>query len=312
MRFVLLVLLVAGCRPWGDLSTDFDGGDGGGLGGGGTSSGIGGGTQTGGGGGTAATGGGTATGGGAATGGGTATGGGAGTGGGTAAMGGGSATGGGTGGGGIDATSCASRGTFTCPAALFCDGFDEPTFHPAWSIDTMNGTITDADACPYRGSRSAHSLLNPLAASVKGHAQITEVDSGTPGDVFIRVFARVDSAEANANRVITVRPPTPSTDEVFLFYGQGNVGVAGTVATPATQHSFPLGRWTCVEWELTTGGMMHVWLDGADVIDGADNLAQLEAIVLGLQVEDHSTAITGNTELWIDDLVVATSRVGCN
>jgi hypothetical protein len=242
------------------------------------------------------------------TGGGAATGGGAGTGGGTAAMGGGTATGG----GGIDPTSCMSRGTFTCPAALYCDGFDEASFRPQWSVDTSNGTITDSDACPYRGTRSAHSLLNPLAATVKGHAQITEVDSGTPSDVFIRVFARVDSAEANANRILTVRPPTPSTDELYLYYGQGNFAVGGTVTTPSTQQSFALGRWTCVEWELTTGGMMHVWVDGTDVIDGDDNLAQLERVVLGLQVEDHSNAISGNTELWIDDLVVATSRVGCN
>jgi hypothetical protein len=316
MRFALVVLLVSGCHDWADLSSGLDGGDagqggggqavGGGQGGG--TADVGGGVAAGGG---VATGGGTATGGGQSTGGGAATGGGTAMGGGTA-TGGGTASGGGTGGGGIDPTSCMSRGAFTCPAALFCDGFDEVAFKPAWSVDTSNGTITDADSCPYRGTRSAHSQLTALSSGVKGHAQITEVDSGTPSEVFIRVFARVDSADAMANHILTVMPPSPSTDALFLYYGSGNLAVGGTVATPTATHAFPLGQWVCVEWQLTTGNMMHVWLDGADVIDGDDNLAQLERVILGLDVEDHSNAITGTTDLWLDDLVVSTSRVGCN
>jgi hypothetical protein len=298
MRLALALCLLSGCHDWGALS-EGDGGEGGGA-------------DVGGGGGSAA-GGGTGLGGGSMTGGGSATGGGTATGGGSAA-GGGTATGGGSaaGGGTPDPTSCSSRGAFTCPAALFCDGFDEMQFNSAWAVDQSNGAITDADACKYRGTRAAHALLNPLPPSVKGHATITEVDSGTPGDFYVRAFVRVESGLANATHLIAVRPASPSTDELFLFYAAGgNLGVAGTVSTPSATAPFSLHRWTCVEWQLT-GSQMHVWLDNTDVIDGPYTLAGLERVVLGAQVEDHSANLDAGTEAWFDDLVVSTSRIGCD
>src|SRR5262249_19197490 len=149
----------------------------------------------------------------------------------------------------------------------FCDGFDDAAFKVDWNVFEMNGNISPSVECVFHGARSAHASFDPLPPLTPASAQINENASGQPSEVFIRVFARVDSAPDGA-RIVTVRPPEPSTDELFIGFNDGTVGVNGSVAVPTTRAPFAPGRWNCIEWELQTGGSMHVWVEGTDLIDG--------------------------------------------
>jgi hypothetical protein len=304
MKTLLMLLtigLLAGCRDWETFSSGYDGGDGGNVATGG------GGANTGGG---ANGGGGISLGGGGSTGGGDS-GGGAGGGG---AGGGGSSGGGGNDGG--DPTSCLSRGTFTCPAgALLCDGFDEEAFKPDWLVEATNGSITDIDSgCIYDGTRSVHALLDALAANETGHAQITTADAGMPSSLYVRVFVRVDTADAPATILMVLRQAQPNTGQIQLNYSSGAVSFDGTVAVPPGSYAFPIGRWVCVEWNVQMGSPNTTGfsLDNVAALDGGFTLSSLGRVVLGAQVAAHSSEITTQTSVWFDDLVISEGPIGCN
>ena len=90
--------------------------------------------------------------------------------------------------------------------------------------------------------------------------------------------------------------------------------------------ALPEKQWTCFEWEFDgVGNQMHLWLNGtlvsdADIITTGtqcvtpqppNNVWQAPAfanVQIGwLQYQQSGTAI----DVWMDDLAIATKRVGC-
>jgi hypothetical protein len=93
-----------------------------------------------------------------------------------------------------------------------------------------------------------------------------------------------------------------------------------------SKRALPEKAWTCFEWEFDgAGNQMHLWLDGALVSDAdvittgtqcvtpqpPNNTWQAPAfanVTIGwLQYQASNVAI----EVWMDDLVIGTERVGC-
>lgn len=93
-----------------------------------------------------------------------------------------------------------------------------------------------------------------------------------------------------------------------------------------SQMALPEKQWTCFEWQFDgAGNQMHLWLNGnlvsdADVITTGtqcvtpqppNNVWQAPAfanVTIGwLQYQQSGTAI----DVWMDDLVIGTQRVGC-
>jgi hypothetical protein len=84
-----------------------------------------------------------------------------------------------------------------------------------------------------------------------------------------------------------------------------------TDVTSAT--ALPVGRWVCVEWEVApTSKQVHVWMDSQEL----DGLAGWSTGIpqsfktLGVGAWRDQAAL-GVYELWVDDVVVSLSRVGC-
>ena len=90
--------------------------------------------------------------------------------------------------------------------------------------------------------------------------------------------------------------------------------------------AFPSQRWACVEWEFDGNkNEMHLWFDGALLAD-ADIVGQgtrcvnsgdlgkpwtaptFANLILGWQQYQTST---GPLELWMDDVAIGTTRIGC-
>lgn len=102
-----------------------------------------------------------------------------------------------------------------------------------------------------------------------------------------------------------------------------------TIATDCYQHSastMPVGAWTCVEWRfVVASNEMQFWLNGTELTDihttgsgegcGGDALdgqwlapPAFQTLYLGWE---HYQLPTRDINLWVDDVVVSTTRVLC-
>jgi hypothetical protein len=102
-------------------------------------------------------------------------------------------------------------------------------------------------------------------------------------------------------------------------------GDAFTLATAGDSSAkVPASTWTCVEYSLNdVGGKMYAWINDKQVLtaesgsawqngNGSDriNAADLGYVHFGWRGGFGSVAKP--TDIWFDDIVVSTSRVGCN
>ena len=101
----------------------------------------------------------------------------------------------------------------------------------------------------------------------------------------------------------------------------------------AISHSatrMPVQRWACLEWHFSADrNEMQLWLDGAELTDmhvvdrpttagsgclgnatGGEWLAPPEFTTLHLGWESYQLS-SNDRNLWVDDVVIATERVGC-
>ena len=342
MRFGLLSLffvLQVSCK------TDSPPADGGGAGQGGTTAG-GGGATTGGG----VTGGssGATTGGNTGTGG-TATGG-VGTGGSASGSGGastggqaGSTPGGAGGAGGSGATGGSGAGTggaggaFNCTGALFCETFESLTDGTAqrtstWEPITNNGTLT-LDAMHARGARALH-----VRTMGNGRAYIQTLSFAPPGNSFWgRMYLWVDAFPTAPNYAHYTLVEAAGTGAGLIrfiggqyvspnaLWGVGSDGgPTGDWTNWKTSAPAEADKWLCMEWEVVSAdNTVRVWVDGVakpDLTVSTTNhggtqvdfvFPTFNRIWFGWWL--YQAGPTPNQfDLWMDDLALATTRIGCN
>jgi hypothetical protein len=118
-------------------------------------------------------------------------------------------------------------------------------------------------------------------------------------------------------------------DENFLanFETPGSYGGEGprTDCAKFSETRMPFGRWACMEWELDADAeVMRFWLDGeaiedlevhkegtqciSDGTDGVWYYPTFESLNLGWREWWEA----GTRELWLDDVALATERIGCD
>ncbi len=107
----------------------------------------------------------------------------------------------------------------------------------------------------------------------------------------------------------------------FADFSDTNTTTSATTTTP-----FPTNQWVCVEWELTrasetaTVGNVTVWQDGVELGDvaqtGTSVTNQDTPVLIVNQLEKLGNLMNGPAaptgyDVWIDDVFVDTSPVGC-
>lgn len=94
----------------------------------------------------------------------------------------------------------------------------------------------------------------------------------------------------------------------------------------AASKALPVGTWACFEYHLGTDGTIETWLDGTAVAGltvgtaaeaananaqgwtrSGSYVPQIQGVYFGW--ESYSG---GTNTFWFDDVVIASSRVGCN
>ncbi len=250
--------------------------------------------------------------------------------------------------GGSAGSADATGGSGACPTgAIVCDDFEgyagPADVAAAWTVTASMATVAVDATKPHAGKNALHitsSGQTPQGAIARADAPLFPIAGNVYYGRLMMWLTQAPTGGVHWNNVQSAGFMPNSTQ--WSKYGWG--GMFGTIlagytirTTPTdmqalidcskpSKMSLPEKAWTCFEWEFDgAGNQMHLWLNGslvsdADVITTGtqcvtpqppNNIWQAPAfanVTIGwLQYQASNVAI----EVWMDDLVLDTKRVGC-
>lgn len=234
-----------------------------------------------------------------------------------------------------------------CATALLCDNFDDDAVGMApgqpWKTDASqdSGTVAVSNERAFSGDNSVH-VTNTAGAYKRAYFSVdgAPVFPGAGTELYGRMMMWLDVAPADGVHWTFIQGEGPAEGGAYdIFYRYGGQHQGKLMANFETQgvssdcwnHSqtvMPTKTWACLEWRFATAtDEMQFWLDGTELEDlhvvgqgneGTGCVAQewsgmwpapeqFEVLRLGMEKYQQDAALN----LWIDDVAVATSRVGC-
>lgn len=225
-----------------------------------------------------------------------------------------------------------------CPTGAFCDGFENQTgTTPAgeWSLTFPNcqgtGTATVDSATARSGTKSIR--VNG-GAGYCNHVFLT-TSRGTGGSALhTRFYVRHTTALPEAHVTFLAMKDTADGGKDLRMGGQNRALQWNRESDDATlpeqspagvAQSTPLAvnEWTCVEFGIT-GSELRTWVNGTEVPGlRADGVSTPDVDAQWLRRAGWRPALTnfrlgwesygsGDDTLWFDDVVLASSRIGCS
>jgi hypothetical protein len=225
------------------------------------------------------------------------------------------------GGGGGDMARAAS----TCATAgvAFCDGFESPALAAHWTnVQQVGGSAVVDDSRAYRGGASLH-LHNDAVTMTSSDVELDTTLTTELPHFYARAFIYVPSAFAagEAPFMLVEQGASPYQGITLDLRGTSGLGTQNTLPGGGQLTSNAViarDQWVCVEWNVKLGsaannsGSTDLTVDGtaAPGVGGAQTLYATPAInQFGLAlIGDNGTAAR---DLWIDELEIDTSPIGC-
>ena len=224
-----------------------------------------------------------------------------------------------------DAGADADAGPIPCAqsTALFCEDFENGLNGGVWQQTQMGGTAVVDGTRPHRGAASFHSRTNAVAGGSPNLAAVIKhyASPSFPAHFFVRHFLYAPSPlpSASGEQFLSIQENTSPYPGVGLGLTGGalqrsnwNVSPVN-VATAPTQ--FPQDAWVCIESDVTVSpnGPMDVSVNGQTIsaLHGDAPIPTLTILSIGAA---FYPAASGQPafDLWIDDIVIDTSPIGCD
>lgn len=216
----------------------------------------------------------------------------------------------------LDSTSCDD----VHAGAILCDGFEGLPELSLWS--RARGGVSYVSTPAYRGMNALRALLlpSPRIASIDifGLPRVSE------GEAFIRVYVWVPSASpVEGLTILNYEEPSEPWGKVRVRIVGGALGADGwshdsSAALSSFGPPMPRDRWVCVEVRILvsdTAGEVELFVDGTPVafLGPTDTAPAMpyQTLYAGITQDDYGVQ-TLPTELFMDELVVDTRRVGCD
>ena len=260
---------------------------------------------------------------------------------------GGSAAGGSAGAGGAGGNASAVA---LCPeGALFCEDFEAAAvgaLGAPWRTDVNAATVNVDEVQAFSGTKAVH-VNAPQAGTY--HRGYFALDQGSSAGIFPAVATEMygramvylpvlPNAPVHWTFIQGEGPAAAGTHNALYRYGgqhengaqlMANYETTAGVSTDCWDHSatlLPVAEWACVEWRFSVASNeMQFWLNGTELADihvtemgegcigNALNGQWLappafETLYLGWE---HYQQTMNPIDLWMDDIVVNTERVGC-
>jgi hypothetical protein len=206
-------------------------------------------------------------------------------------------------------------------AAILCDDFEGTTIDSArWPIlDQTGGSVTIDATHTNDGSRGAlHAHTDAVtqtgAAAVAGFV----VHRGAlPAHFFVRFFAYVASPAARDTPEILMNLQK-DPGGMQLYVANSDLGFTSWANQPSlnavSDAALVLDAWHCIEWEVIEGsGQIGVWLDNNVVQTlSLSNVVTPPYDQMKLGLAFGSPPVQSAFDVWLDDLRVETTQVGCS
>jgi hypothetical protein len=212
---------------------------------------------------------------------------------------------------------CASAGF------LFCDGFEGTL--SAWVADTSGGEVAIDTTRAFHGTHSLHAHTDVVATGLLPFqkAYVDHVQTW-PLTMFARAFLYIPSPYAGqsaagvlnafqsglpyAGAEIDLLPST----ERLAFNGFNDPSLSGNIASST---ALTLDAWHCLEMAIDGENQaFHAYLDDVELHDLSHDLAGMPPTLSVLQVGlGFSQALPQPAaDLWVDEVAVNGSRIGCH
>jgi hypothetical protein len=212
--------------------------------------------------------------------------------------------------------------------ALLCEDFENGLNAAKWSTTNQLATAVVDGTQHHRGASALH--LNAPALTTDGSAvnvaaNIRHTEAMLPSTVFVRAFVMFSAAQPQSVEQFFLAQQSASPYyglQLELDQGTGDYAMTDWSVTPNFYQVSTVGAaaasWTCVEWELdppASGSTMtnsDLWVNDAEVPSlHITNTPMTDLEVLGFGIGFYQVTSLPAYDLWIDDIYVDTSRVGC-
>jgi hypothetical protein len=204
------------------------------------------------------------------------------------------------------------------PGALFCDGFEDPAL-AGW-MDTSD--IGAVDRVIDR-VHSGEAAIRAYSLAGGGRGRLLAGFDFTGTELYFRSFVYIEAAQSlTSASFLLAREVGAMADGIALQVGLDGlanlyVGPRGdpySTLSPSTY--LPRDEWVCLEGHVTisdTAGVAEYFVNGALAAQASNVDTQpgsaYGVIVVGVE---YTEASQPPVNLWVDDVVVATQRIGCD
>jgi hypothetical protein len=205
----------------------------------------------------------------------------------------------------------------TCPAdAILCDDFETGNLSN-WSRQVIGGTAASVDVTTSfrHGGTHALQLSYPGGSGTSGAAAVAFGHMVNTGTLAIREWVESPDPLTKFNLVLT---ETNLVTGQFVTAGGNNSALwvsseqnaGGTLVDHNSSVPTAIGQWTCVEAVITIASpsQVQLFIDGAQVVSATlnDTAPAYTETQIGLTRADQSGDL-----LYVDDVAIAPSRIGC-
>jgi hypothetical protein len=215
----------------------------------------------------------------------------------------------------------------TCPAgAIFCSGFEGAglpagtTFEPDYLRGSALGTEVTLDTTVFHSGRQAlkmpvgHNYYRMLAVPLPSNSfwvrlyTRSNVGHGAPNSTHASLFmaSTLEPGAYNGDGAVEI---AEQFGQVLLNVKDSLFGTSGTNPNGMPGTRLPDNTWTCMEAEFDgASGDVHVFVEGDEIIDasGWQPPTDFKTFRFGYLRFDSPAR-----DVWMDDVVVASSRIGC-
>jgi hypothetical protein len=203
----------------------------------------------------------------------------------------------------------------TCPAgALLCDDFETGDL-AKWTRKVIGGagTATVTTSVVHGGTHALQ--LEYPSSGVSGAAAVAFGHMVNTGTLAIREWVQSPDPLTQFNLVLT---ETNLVTGQFVTAGGNNSALwvsseqnaAGTLVDHNSSVPTAVTQWTCVETVITIASpsQVQLFIDGAQVVSATlnDTAPAYAETQIGLTRADQ-----GGDTLYVDDVAIATARIGC-
>ena len=217
--------------------------------------------------------------------------------------------------------SVAPAPTCAYPGALICDDF-EGGQKPYWTVVANAPAQASLETCLVHGGSTALWARPTGGIPVQVQEQLSPAVAA--GNLFVRTFLYLPSSATLPNWTVLYEvwdSPTNWTNKISIdLQPDGSVtlnnwagaGKSKTSLTSATA-VIPRDQWTCVELEIVVdkvNGATRLYLDDTQVVTSTGNI-RTRGTRAFCTVSTGAVPGDAPLDLYQDDLVVATQRVGC-